>query len=524
MAERIVSPGVFTQENDLSFLPAGIGEIGAVIIGRTEIGPAFQPTIIRSMNDFELQFGSSTAGTYVPYTVKEYIRSAGAVTIVRVLGLDGYNISGQVFIHASGSATFASNSSATANTDKHLLAVMHATADDPDQECSAITYGTTGGQQFASASIFLSTQSGAFPAESQPLFAITSSDDLRYRFIGIDAPSLGAITNDINTGAGSTSTVYFLSQSDPGLGALLVPSGSNNMLNAVAAIQSVQSNLGIAATLGTSQSTAEFCMRLDMTASSAGDGENAIRFVTQSGAAYGSALAFTGGVSASGSGDLSDALTGAGVATFTWHTAVASTWSFDKANANYFEDQLPMEAGAYIPGVETGTETYVRSFYVHSLFNSQSYGTSADNKGGGYAFNRASASIHAVDFDAVASSTSTGTNSSTSGKSYSAASTPWVVGQTIGGATNDPLIKFHTLAHGNQTNQLCKVSIVAIKAGGTVSGQDYGSFTVTVRKFDDTDTKVVALESYANCNLDPNSPNFVARRIGDKYKYYQKCQ
>ena len=27
MAERIVSPGVFTQENDLSFLPAGIGEI-----------------------------------------------------------------------------------------------------------------------------------------------------------------------------------------------------------------------------------------------------------------------------------------------------------------------------------------------------------------------------------------------------------------------------------------------------------------------------------------------------------------
>ena len=43
MAERIVSPGVFTQENDLSFLPVGIGEIGAVIIGGTESGPAFMP-------------------------------------------------------------------------------------------------------------------------------------------------------------------------------------------------------------------------------------------------------------------------------------------------------------------------------------------------------------------------------------------------------------------------------------------------------------------------------------------------
>ena len=29
MAEKIVSPGVFTRENDLSFISQGIGEIGA---------------------------------------------------------------------------------------------------------------------------------------------------------------------------------------------------------------------------------------------------------------------------------------------------------------------------------------------------------------------------------------------------------------------------------------------------------------------------------------------------------------
>ena len=46
MAERIVSPGVFTREKDLSFLPQGIGEIGAAIIGPTQKGPAFTPTII----------------------------------------------------------------------------------------------------------------------------------------------------------------------------------------------------------------------------------------------------------------------------------------------------------------------------------------------------------------------------------------------------------------------------------------------------------------------------------------------
>ena len=32
MAERIVSPGVFTRERDLSFLPQAIGAIGAAIV------------------------------------------------------------------------------------------------------------------------------------------------------------------------------------------------------------------------------------------------------------------------------------------------------------------------------------------------------------------------------------------------------------------------------------------------------------------------------------------------------------
>ena len=49
MAERIVSPGVFTRERDLSFLPVGIGEIGAAIIGPTRKGPSFVPTVARAV-------------------------------------------------------------------------------------------------------------------------------------------------------------------------------------------------------------------------------------------------------------------------------------------------------------------------------------------------------------------------------------------------------------------------------------------------------------------------------------------
>ena len=91
MAERIVSPGVFTRERDVSFLPQGVSEIGAAVIGPTVKGPAFVPTTLTSFSEFENTFGGVDTRFYVPYTVKEYFdNGAPAVTIVRVLGIGGY--------------------------------------------------------------------------------------------------------------------------------------------------------------------------------------------------------------------------------------------------------------------------------------------------------------------------------------------------------------------------------------------------------------------------------------------------
>ena len=104
MAERIVSPGVFTRERDLSFLPQAIGEIGAAIIGPTKKGPAFTPTAITSFSEFEEIFGGVDNRFYTPYTVEQYLRSAGVVTIVRILGLGGYVVD-SVALQFSGSAT-----------------------------------------------------------------------------------------------------------------------------------------------------------------------------------------------------------------------------------------------------------------------------------------------------------------------------------------------------------------------------------------------------------------------------------
>ena len=104
MAERIVSPGVFTRENDLSFLAQGIGEIGAAFIGPFKQGPAFVPTIVRTQSEFEDIFGTPDGTYYTEYAVQNYLREAGSATIVRVAGTGGYTQAAPLGIFASSSA------------------------------------------------------------------------------------------------------------------------------------------------------------------------------------------------------------------------------------------------------------------------------------------------------------------------------------------------------------------------------------------------------------------------------------
>ena len=91
MTERFVSPGVFTQENDLSFLPQGIAQIGGAFIGPTLKGPAFVPTIVDSADDFRTRFGNPTPEFYMPHAALNYLNDAARATIVRVLGVGGYD-------------------------------------------------------------------------------------------------------------------------------------------------------------------------------------------------------------------------------------------------------------------------------------------------------------------------------------------------------------------------------------------------------------------------------------------------
>jgi len=129
MAERIVSPGVFTQERDQSFLAQGIAEIGAAFVGPTSKGPAFIPTVVQGNDGFVTTFGQPSNTSYLGYTVRNYLQEAGSATIVRVLGLGGYSTK-VVTLFASGSA------------GNEVFAILHPTANAGDIT-SVVATGTT---------------------------------------------------------------------------------------------------------------------------------------------------------------------------------------------------------------------------------------------------------------------------------------------------------------------------------------------------------------------------------------------
>jgi hypothetical protein len=136
MAERIVSPGVFTRENDLSFLAQGIGQIGAAFIGPFKEGPAFVPTIVTSQSDLADKFGTPDGTYYTEYAVQNYLREAGSATIIRVADVGGYTQAAPIGIFASSSINDGGGN--YTGYGEKLIGVLYAT-NRGDQEVDMAT-------------------------------------------------------------------------------------------------------------------------------------------------------------------------------------------------------------------------------------------------------------------------------------------------------------------------------------------------------------------------------------------------
>jgi hypothetical protein len=216
----------------------------------------------------------------------------------------------------------------------------------------------------------------------------------------------------------------------------------------------------------------------------------------------GSAVGFSGTSISDldGSGDFSISLSGSGIAP-TGYSA-----SLELLDSNNIE--LVFGTSAY------GTKrAYSYAFFKENgfVFNTGSYTLSNSD---GLNVGAYTASFAATTASVVVLADQKFSGSAQNGEACEAL-TPYIQSQLISGERYN-LFQFETITAGNTANTKVKVGITNIKAAGTTNGTDYGTFTVVVRDFNDTDKKKIVLETYSNVNLDPNSPNFISRVIGDR--------
>jgi hypothetical protein len=103
----------------------------------------------------------------------------------------------------------------------------------------------------------------------------------------------------------------------------------------------------------------------------------------------------------------------------------------------------------------------------------------------------------------------------------------WFIAQDTGPSANyypqnmQKLFRVLGRGQGEWLHKNVKVSIERIRQSNTATS-DYGTFSLILRDIRDTDNNVMIMERFDNLSLNPASPNFISRRIGDQYTQWDQ--
>ena len=495
MAEQIISPGVFTRENDLSFLPQGIGAIGAAIVGPTEKGPAFIPTVVRSFSEYERRFGSLSSKTFVPQTVREYLKNAGSVTVCRVLGGGTYtyaNGTNEVLALVAGSPGSVSEVAAKGSINMARSAATLAengglTITSSNEEVQI----AVGGTEYR----FIVGDPGAeLPQDSSPIFYYGSGSTY--------AATVVSLKNKIN----ASIPTHITANAD----------GDDQVLHLTASVAGTAGN-SITVQTGSGQTITTTTLTLAGGVDATSDAKVLLGAIFPSKNLntpdLGSTTLNDGHQASTLDSNFNLELAGSNINSNTGRQVSASV---NPANSNYLFKQL-----GYSPdNSKTGVVAYDGT-PAYTYLNFKSFTTALQATGSkytGYGLLGSGSNVFLVSQSSDLSfSGEIGQN-----EGYGYASTPMVTSQFINAnkATKE-LFKFHTLEHGKHLASEYKISIANLKEPGDIDGvEQYSSFTVLIRKAGDKDKSPVILEQFRNVTLDPDSPRYIARAIGDRYPQY----
>tara|TARA_R110000824_G_scaffold59587_3_gene159888 strand:+ start:3635 stop:6592 length:2958 start_codon:yes stop_codon:yes gene_type:complete len=408
---KFVSPGVFINEIDNSFIPKSADAIGPMVIGRAGRGLAMQPIKVQSYSEFVQLYGDTVPGNgggdifrdgnyqtpmYGTYASKAFLRSNVApLTYIRLLGQQDNNAD------SSGYAGWKTDKTPSTEVDEN---------------------------------------GGAFG-----LFLFPSSS-----------------TSNSIVGTGSLAAIWYLDQSASIAlsGAVYVPAN--------AATSSWPAASGVGKVVLNNSTTKLFTAVI----SSSLDGDKKIGF---------------------GFNDTSE--------------------NFIRKRFNTNPQLAGGSSATFFPAASRKRyflgETYEQFIRDKSLVDAMAYGV-----------------ILPLAATVIAGDGTAGTkgphNMKESGLPSREAVAGWFIGQDIGTAASympvdqQKLFRLKGRGHGAWMQKNLKVSIEKIRASTSTATQ-YGTFSVVLRAMNDTDSNVQVIERFDNCTLDPTSPDFVARKMGNQY-------
>lgn len=583
--DRIVSPGVFTRENDLSGLAQGVSDIGGAVVAPFARGPGFTPTVVRSVAELEEKFGVADGVFYGPYTAKEYLKEQGQVTVCRVGALTGYKQSEPLMIYAipgTWARLEVSASVETGSTGNSIPSYVEST-DGSTTITDIITPNSASfalGQTYADVSM-----SGVFVVtfeNNTSSFLPAGSGSLEYAGVTTTIGTINVIT-------GSASNVYITSSIQGNSTKTAAEKFAQALLESTETVSNfsmslAQLNVTASATFDVVSGSSLKINNVVLKAYRSSGGCGTVLYIA-AGQVSGSFGPYTGTFTSSSivsadpcaatssaelpqviailantrnatqsSTDLSvPGFSGSILSTITASSGQAGV--AERATSLNFAVQLSSSAGSgfgtYDFSLDPNSSKYITSVfgndptagnpstqvsgqkieaaYVYRIFEDTIAKVKANKKNWKIGMGTSvEGQVRVGDVMNFTDDASLTPSTADSAFALTNASTPWVTSQTIApwkGAsgtsvsTKYNLFKVHTLGDGTAENTRFKIEISNVRLAGQVPGSDYGSFTLSVRDYSDTEKRPKILETFQNLNLDPDSANFIARRIGDKYNY-----
>ncbi len=490
---KFVSPGVFINEIDNSQLPRLPDQLGPVLIGRAERGPSMVPIQVDSFSEFVEIFGEPIGGgesedswrngnrmgpTYAAFAAQAYLRSSSPLTFIRLLGLEAPDAA------QSGKAGWSVDNAslitvAQGATSRALGIVYHdsgvtVTAVEGQPQELTITLAGAGSSVADTPGSATMTATANFTASDLTGLTITlrGKDDLDavltsgFEF-AFDAAVLANVY-DATGGADNKPQVT--------IGIAGTPSATECLDKIVDAVNGIGADLAVTASRNG--------LAITFVADDAGD-----------------------------AGGNSTTVALGNPSEVSLNASLVAGADGGAAGNKVFKVSMDSTSKKYIRSVMNTNPTLMNSDITEQP-EKYFLGPTFDQD-----LSRTFDTDVAYDASPVVTSLTAGTYAGLRTEA-APASTPWIFGQWLGDPANyvqaelKKLFKVHALYSGEWEQKNFKISITDV-APPKNAYTKYGTFSLEVRRVEDSDSNPQIVERFTGLTLDPASPSYIAAKIGD---------